>query len=289
VSVPYPGNGPTVYGQNREHLIGVASRYVTEHLDHGVRWEEIKEYLQESRGLNSTKAGDITLIATLDLEWSGTVFYDHDHLRRPLPGDARQAPLEEVAKAVMALGWTEGQKSRSIWKCFVALNGRYRHCDVYWAMHEVLKGSQLRCFMRNWWPLSGVDVLADPALLAALTDEERKQYEAELVEDYVDWLGLDVETEWPVGSRSADIYDPSRRLIIEAKIDNDDVVVLGAVVQAALYRRLANRDKDQVDPIAVLLPREPSELVRETLRVELDDLQVGFIWRKGGKFVEELV
>lgn len=89
-----------------------------------------------------------------------------------------------------------------------------------------------------------------------------------------------------MGGRFADILDTRRRLIVEAKISTDDLVILGAVTQAMHYRMLANRDVDRIDGIAVLLPSEPSQLARDTL--SQNDMEVGFIWRKEGTFVEEL-
>ena len=154
-------------------------------------------------------------------------------------------------------------------------------------MHEVLKGSRLRC-VRRWWMLlaDAGDVLADPTLTVGKRDELERVLEADLRDAYANWLPHRVQREYPLDSRFADIFDTKRRLIVEAKISTDDLVVLGAVTQAMHYRMLANRETDRIDGVAVLLPREPSDLARATLRQ--NDLKVGFIWRDGSSFNEEL-
>lgn len=287
MSVHYPGNGPKSRSQDRDHLIGLASRALLENLDatHNP-WRAAEQVLVERRMCDLDKAKQIALVAVLDLEWADTVTVTPDGLRAYQPGDPAKAPLREVADAVMALGWSADTRARKIRESHDAVWPRYRHCDVYWAMHEVLKGTQLRCNRAYWKALDGVDVLADPTLTVEQREEVIRQLEAELRDDYADWLGYDVKSEWAIGSRRADLFDRSRELIVEAKIETDDVVVLGAVMQAALYRAMANRERHQVGPIAVLLPSAPSELVRLTLRME--DLDVGFIWRKGNGFIEDL-
>ena len=67
-----------------------------------------------------------------------------------------------------SLGWpgSDGKRSRTIHRAFLELGGRYRHCDVYWAMHERLKDRELVCH-RAYWRRLGDDVivaakLADP-------------------------------------------------------------------------------------------------------------------------------
>lgn len=70
-------------------------------------------------------------------------------------GDPQPTPLDVVAKAVLALGWPNPTgESRTMQKTFVEVQGRYRHCDVYWAMHERLKGRELEC-NRAYWRLRG--------------------------------------------------------------------------------------------------------------------------------------
>ena len=89
-----------------------------------------------------------------DLENDGTVVYGLDGIRRPRPGDPGPVPLDDVAAAVMALDWTPGRKHRGsqrpqgAWSIREAyeegLRGRFRHVDVYRAMHEVLRGVELK-------------------------------------------------------------------------------------------------------------------------------------------------
>ena len=290
MSVPYPLNGPVSYSQDEEHLIGLAVRFILEHLDDSPVWDDVERHLMTHHGKSKAEASRAVLIAELDLEWQGTIHYDETVFRQPgLPADIAPAALQEVAEAVWGLGWPrpDGRRSRSIHDCFIELGGRYRHCDVYWAMHEVLKGSRLRC-VRRWWMLlaDAGDVLADPTLTVGKRDELERVLEADLRDAYANWLPHWVQREYLLDSRFADIFDTKRRLIVEARISTDDLVVLGAVTQAMHYRMLANRETDRIDGVAVLLPREPSDLARATLRQ--NDLKVGFIWRDGSSFNEEL-
>lgn len=290
MSVPYPLTGPVSYSQDQEHLIGLAIRFILKHLDDRPGWDDVERHLMTQHGKSNAAASRAVLIAELDLEWHGTIQYDDTVFRRPgLPSDIAAAPLHEVAEAVWGLGWPrpDGRRSRSIHDCFIELEGRYRHCDVYWAMHEMLKRSRLRCVRRHWMLLADVGaVLADPTLTVAERDELERALEADLRDAYAEWLPHRVQREYPLDSRFADIFDTQRRLIVEAKVSTDDLVVLGAVTQAMHYRMLANRENDRIDGVAVLLPREPSELARATLRQ--NDLEVGFIWRDGSSFNEEL-
>lgn len=290
MSVPYPLNGPVSYSQDEEHLIGLASRFILSHLDDRPGWDDVERHLMSQFGKTKAAANRAVLIAELDLEWHGTIQYDQTVFRRPgLLTDIAPSPLPEVADAVWRLGWPrpDGKRSRSIHGCFIELNGRYRHCDVYWAMHELLKRSRLRCVRRHWMLLADAGaVLADPTLTIAERDELERELEADLCDAYAKTLPHPVQREYPLDTRFADIYDSTRRLIVEAKISTDDVVVLGAVTQAMHYRMLANRDTDRIDRVAVLLPGGPSELARATLRQ--NDLEVGFICRDGGGFIEEL-
>lgn len=91
-----------------------------------------------------------------------------------------------------------------------------------------------------------------------------------------------VEREYPLGDRRADIFDRHRKLIIEAKAYNDDVVALGAITQALLYRTIANYDADVIDAVAVLLPGPPTDLARQVARTF--DLDADVIWWDGSCF-----
>lgn len=113
------------------------------------------------------------------------------------------------------------------------------------------------------------------------------QVEAELVAEYVAWVDHAVVRERRFGSRYVDIFDAQQREIVEGKAYADDVVALGAVKQAALYRTLANRglDRDIVDRVAVLLAEAPSDDAREVARVY--DLGADVIWPDGDGFRRE--
>ncbi len=154
-------------------------------------------------------------------------------------------------------------------ECYLELGGRYRHCDVYWAMHEVLKGKRLACHRAYWSLLGDAAILADPTLTVAERAELEQNVEAELCDRYVASLPHRVEREYPLDNRRADIFDRKRQLLIEAKAYADDVVALGAITQAMLYRTIANRDTEIVDRVAVLLPGEPSELARQVARTHV--------------------
>lgn len=77
-----------------------------------------------------------------------------------------------------------------------------------------------------------------------------------------------------------------RPLIIEAKAyKEDEIVVLGAITQAMLYRAIANHDADVIDRIAVLLPGPPTNLARQVART--CELDCDVIWPDGSGFRQE--
>jgi hypothetical protein len=193
-----------------------------------------------------------------------------------------------MADAILALGWPrpgDGKRSRTIHQCFLELGGQYRHCDVYWAMHEVLKNKRLACHRAYWSKIGDAAILADLTLDVAKRAELEQIVEADLCDDYVESLSHRVEREHLLGGRRGDIFDRERKLIIEAKAYVDDVVVLGAVTQAMLYRTIANHDVEVIERIAVLLPGPPSKLARTVARVH--ELDVDVIWRDGRTFRHE--
>ncbi len=289
MSVPYPLTASRSRSQNDNHLAGLATRYIEQNLDKTVGWDETRQHLETQHSKTSAEAARGLLLAVLDLEWTGAIQYDGDRFRRPgLPTDVQFAPLPEVADAVLALGWprpSDGKRSRTIHQCYLELGGRYRHCDVYWAMHQVLKGKRLACHRTHWSLLGDAAILADPTLTVAERAELERSVETELCDSYVASLPHRVEREYPLDNRRADIFDRKRRLIIEAKAYADDVVALGAITQAMLYRTIANRDTEIVDRVAVLLPNEPTTLAREVARTH--DLDVDVIWSDGSTFRHE--
>lgn len=295
MAVPYPPDGPVGYSQNKAHRVAVATRVIEAALDELPSWDAISQRLAERLQLSlevdgqRTQVQDAFLAAELDLEWTGAIVYEADHFRRP--GQANNpvpvAPdaLREVADAVWSLGWPNpGRKpSRSIHECFLALNGRYRHCDVYWAMHKYLKDSRLRVVRRNWMLLKDVDaVLADRTRTVEAQVELERELEQDLVNDYLTWLGrTDVRKHLFTNGREADLYDSANHLVIEAKASHrDDVMVAHGMGQAMYYRSLDDLPSDT--RVAVLLPGRPSDPVVRLLWI----YDVGLIYRDGQIFKE---
>lgn len=298
MAVPYPPDGPVGYSQDKEYRVEVASNVIQAAIDELPKWKVLAQRLAKRLGLNLADQRDRALVqdalltAELDLEWTNAIVYEDDHFRRPdSVNDPAPVPpdrLREVAEAVWSLGWPNpGHKpSRSIHECFLALGGRYRHCDVYWAMHKYLKGHRLRVVRRNWMLLKDVGaVLADPTLTAEEREELERELERDLVHAYVTWLDRpDVRKHQFSNGREADLYDRKRHLIIEAKANHrDDVMVAHGMGQAMYYRAL--RELGSNDRIAVLLPGRPGEEVVRLLWI----YDAGLIYRDGDSFEEELV
>lgn len=296
MAVPYPPDGPVDYSQDKQHRVSVAIKVIEDAIDEFPSWDTISHRLAERLRLNlavdreRALVQDAFLTAELDLEWTGAIVYERDHFRRPGqasdPAPVPPEALRGVAEAVWSLGWpSPGHKpSRSIHDCFLALNGRYRHCDVYWAMHKYLKGNRLRVVRRNWMLLTDVEaVLSDPALTIDERAELERELEQDLVKDYVTWLDrTDVRKHLFKNGREADLYDRERHVIIEAKANHrDDVMVAHGMGQAMYYRSLDQLGID--DRIAVLLPGRPGEEVLRLLWV----YDVGLIYRDGNTFKEE--
>ena len=296
MAVPYPLDGPVDYSQDKEHRVLVAAEIIEASIDELPSWDTIFQRLADRLKLNleldreRAAVQDAFLAAELDLEWTGVIVYERDHFRRagqpsdpvPVPPDS----LRGVAEAVWSLGWPNpGHKpSRSIHECFLALNGRYRHCDVYWAMHKYLKGNRLRVVRRNWMLLKNVEaVLADPTLTIEERAELERELEHDLVNDYVAWVDRrDVRKHLFTNGREADLYDRERQVIIEAKANHrDDVMVAHGMGQAMYYRSLNQLGPD--DRIAVLLPGRPGDEVIRLLWV----YDVGLIYRDDEAFKEE--
>lgn len=297
MAVTYPPDDTVDYSQEKDHRVALASQIILEAIDELPDWETISQRLAHRlrldlrNGRDRARVQDAFLAAELDLEWTNAIVYEDDHFRRP--GDVHDpAPipperLREVADAVWSLGWPNpGHKpSRSIHECFQALDARYRHCDVYWAMHKYLKGNRLRVVRRNWMLLKDVEaVLADPSLTTRERLELERELEQDLVDDYLDWLGCSsVRKHLFSNGREADLYDKERQLIIEAKANHrDDVMVAHGMGQAMYYRSLNQLGSD--DRIAVLLPGRPGEAVTRLLFI----YDVGLIYREGDTFKEEL-
>lgn len=288
MSIPYPGTSSAPRSQTDHQLAGLAGHFIEQRLDDTTTWDEVRDHLMRSHAKTRDEAARGVLMAVLDLEWDGTVQYDTgDKLRRPRDGDATAAPLKTVAQAVLDLGWPppEPRTARSVYECFEQLAHRYRHCDVYWAMHEELKGTRLKCTRRYWSLVDDATILADPTLTVAERTELEQQLEADLCSAYIDSLDHPVRREYPLNDRRADIFDAHQRLIIEAKAYVDDVVVLGAITQAMLYRAIANQDADVVDKIAILLPGEPSLLARRV--AVMNELDAEVIWYAENGFRQE--
>jgi len=148
MAVPYPPDGRVDYSQDKDHRVAAASRVIQTALDERPNWETLSERIALDLRLKLDVPNeraivqDAFLTAELELEWTNAIVYENDYFRRPGrandPVAVLPAQLRNVADAVLALGWPNpGQKrSRTIYECFVELGGRYRHCDVYWAMHN---------------------------------------------------------------------------------------------------------------------------------------------------------
>ena len=297
MAVPYPADGRVDYSQDKDHRVAVASRAIQAALDEQPNWEKLSRRIAQDLRLSlevpSERATvqDAFLTAELDLEWTNAIVYEKDCFRRPgRPDDPPAVSAEQlrhVADAVLALGWPNpGRKrSRTIYECFVELNGRYRHCDVYWAMHKYLKGNRLRVVRANWMLQDDVEaILADPTLTAFERAEIESELEKELVDAYVAWLARPVAREYRfTNGRQADLYDRQRGLIIEAKANHlDDVTVAHGMGQAMYYRSI---DPGGLDArIALLLRGEPSDDATRLLRT----YEVGLIFRQRDGFVEQL-
>lgn len=134
-----------------------AREYLLAHLDDDdLDWNRYRAAL-EPYGLDS---GQLTEVLN-DLEEEGLVTYalDDERIRRRQPGDPGEHPLETVAADVMALDWTPGRWTGqtyrekggwSIREAYEGLSGRHRHVDVFRAMHEHLKGRELKAHRVFW-------------------------------------------------------------------------------------------------------------------------------------------
>ena len=232
----------------------------------------------------------------IDRESTGALAHDlaTARYRRPQPNDPEAAPLAEAAEAVLALGWptkADGEH-RTIHQTFLALGGKYRHADVYRAMHERLKGRELERYAMKCWRARGelalaATRLADPNTTVAQVLSDERKLEAHLVASYIATLGYKPRLEHPIGRDGgmhlfADIYDERRRLIVEAKATVDGL--FPAIGQVHRYRYLVNlaADLTLVDRVAVLLPGEPCQEDLSCAASMYLDLDV--IWPHGEGF-----
>lgn len=298
MAVPYPSDrGHSGSGQDRDFRIGVATKVILASIDEHPDWAALSSRIASRLRLRldesseRSKVQDALLSAEMDLEWSNQIVYTVEGtFRRPTgigdPEAVSESGLREVADAVLRLGWPNpGHKpSRTIYECFVALGGRYRHCDVYWAMHKHLKDFKLRVVRAHWMLQNDLPaLLADPDLTQAEREELEHELEQDLVRRYVEWLGKNVRKRRFNNGREADLFDPARGLIIEAKVYHlDDVMVAHGMGQAMYYRSLDDLPIDT--KIAVLVPGRPSDEVTRLL----DMYDVGLIYPDHESFVEEI-
>lgn len=269
----------TTETQNFDYVVGLATRFIEEHLDGDpLQWDEVVDHLR-ARGHGGEPTAAITR-AVLDLQLTRPMFYALDGMRRLRADDAGEAPLGEVAAAVLSLEWPctrNGRPggSRSIHEAFEELGGRYRHCDVYAAMHGLLKNHELKGG-RVWWQRTGIPSRFDgaggfalrPAVVVDLPQDapERRELEPDLVAAYVATLPHRYFREYVIGDLRPDVYEPTVRCLVEAKAAADSVTVAHAWAQAAAYsyvlRCAARDDPSSVETIAVLLPAAPTGTVR---------------------------
>jgi hypothetical protein len=294
----------TSASQNLDHVITVATRYIEEHLgEDPLPWDKVKNHLRA--GGYTDEATQALTGAVLDLERTDVMFYAPEGFRLPRPGDAEPALLDEVAAAVLSLQWPctrRASGSRSIYEAFDELCGRYRHCDVYDAMHTRLKGHELKIVGQSHWQRTDLPSRFDRAgrfaqraeAVAALPPASpvRQQLEADLVAAYVATLPHRYFREHPIGELRADVYEPAVRRIVEAKAAADVIAVAHAWAQAAAYRYAANSsaldDRTTVQSIAVLLPAAPTGTARSFLEhVAADCFEVELIYPQGETFQHE--
>ena len=197
--------GPTV-----EHRVSRVSRYIEQQIDSAgvASWDDTREYLARTLGIKHELTITPVLHAAVDLETNGALAHDlaSGDYRRVVPTDPQGAPLAEVAQAVLALGWPTAADGghRTIHQTFLALNGRYRHADVYRAMHDRLKGRELELYAMKCWRSRGelalaATRLADPDTTVAQARAAEQKLEAELVYAYIATLGYRPKTEYPIG------------------------------------------------------------------------------------------
>lgn len=294
-----PASSPL--GPTLEHRVGRATRFIEQQLDTAgtATWEDTREHLATTLDISPSLTIEPVLRAVIDLESTGALAHDlaTEKYRRPVATDPQGAPLAEVAEAVLALGWPTRADGghRTIHQTFLALGGRYRHADVYRAMHERLKGRELELYAMKCWRARGelalaATRLADTTVAQALADERR--LEAHLVAAYIATLGYRPRLEHRirrVGGTDlvADIYDERRRLLVEAKATVDGL--FPAIGQVHRYRYLVNlaADRTLVDRVAVLLPGEPS---RDDLSCAASmELELDVIWQDGEGFVHRVL
>lgn len=263
-----PSLGPTL-----EHRVNRATRYIEHQLDSvgTASWDEARAHLATTLDIAPSLTIEPVLRAVIDLEATGSLAHDMatELYRRPRSTDPGESDLAVVAEAVLALGWPTKADGghRTIFQTFHALGGRYRHGDVYRAMHERLKGRELELYAMKCWRARGELALAatrmaDPSTTVAQALADEKKLEAHLVAAYVATLGYRPRLEHRIGRHGgadlfADIYDERRRLVIEAKAAVDGL--FPAIGQVHRYRHLMNLSADEtlVDRVAVLLPDEP--------------------------------
>jgi len=278
-------------GQEVSQRVETAESLILDNIDEHPTYQVTLDRVQAHYpALKRHQCRDALNRAELDLERTGAIAFHADGgFWRPgayPSGDAGPCQPAEVAEGIKGLSWPPpGKRSRTLWSTFVEL-GRYRHCDVRDAIHDVLKPQGLleNRGEGNWFWLSAptIDEHYDrEEESGALTPAERKT-EQDLVDAYVAWLSRGVRPHRFANRREADLYDNTRALLIEAKSSADAVVVAHATGQVLYYRSLGELD---VQRAAVLLPAEPGDDVCTFLRIE----GVGLIWQSSdGRFREAL-
>jgi hypothetical protein len=88
----------TSASQNLDHVIAVATRYIEQHLgEDPLQWSEVIDHLKA--GGYTDEATLAVTRAVLDLERTDVMSCALEGMRRPRPGDAAPASLDEVAAA----------------------------------------------------------------------------------------------------------------------------------------------------------------------------------------------
>ena len=260
----------------------------------GVRYADARSYLTTHHGVPAPLTLEAVKQAGLRLERADLIHYGTDPrvMREKRAGDVLVQPIDEVAAAILALGWEHGQH-RGVSDVFEELDGRYRHCDVYDALHDVLKSRRGPLYPHPiaFALVSEADrieaVLEDPSATAAEVEAAEALLESHLIRRYREQHGHpDIRDEVELDGKRlrADLVDYQAREVIEAKAHARSFV--GAVIQAAQYRHELNLALDErairFDRVVVLLPAEPHP--GDVRFVNTLELNVDVVWEDGATF-----
>lgn len=163
----------------RDYLLAIVS-------DVPIPWEDAQEEL------GGIDPGELTAVLN-ELETTENVVYGLDRIRRSRPGDPGPADLDDVAAAVLTLDWTPGRthrghvREKGAWMIREVyadgLRGRFRHVDVYNAMHQVLKGRELLLRGQQHWVRAQAVTVTTRQLEVEQSAEPAVTFEQQLAAD----------------------------------------------------------------------------------------------------------